>query len=224
MVKSISGHHHKQRVYDILKRAISTRELRPGDKISERTLAERLKMSRTPVREAIHALRDEGWLIVTPWQGSIVKPVTKSEINEIMHLRMAIEPYAMELVLQYLTPKDLEHLDALIETQTNMTSQDSASTFIEVDKEFHLYLAKITKNSKIVRVMQEISDVYLRLGVEVMQLKQRYAGTLQEHQNIVQALREKDTQKAADAMRHHVRNTMEALLKCLAMAKDTTPL
>ncbi len=219
MVKSTTGHNYKEQVYAILKKAITTHELRPGDKVSVRKLAESLNMSRTPVREAIHALRDEGWLSVKPWQGTVVRSVTKREVEEIMHLRMAIEPYAIELALPYLGERDINYLASLIEKQKHAADQDFASQFIETDKEFHSHLANITKNSRIIHIMKEMGELYSRLGIEAVQEKSRYELAIQEHITIVDALRTRDVQVSANAMRVHVHRTLEALLTWLDIKK-----
>lgn len=220
MAKARSGRSHKEKAYAFLKRAIMTRELRPGDKVSERTLAFNLKMSRTPVREAIYALREEGWIAVAPWRGAFVQPVTRREIDECTHLRMAIEPYAVELALTRIGTKEIAYLDSLTESQRHIAGQEEADRFIDIDQNFHIYLAELTGNGRLVSIMRALRDVHLRLGVEAVQIKQRYEATLCEHVAIVDALREGDSRAAADAMREHLRRTREALLAWFEASRE----
>jgi len=220
MAKARSSRSYKEKAYAFLKRAIMTRELRPGDKVSERTLAAKLKMSRTPVREAIYALRDEGWIAVAPWRGAFVRPVTRLEIDECTHLRMAIEPYAVELALSRIGAKEIAYLDSLTESQKHIAGQEEADKFIDIDQNFHIYLAELTGNGRLVSIMRALRDVHLRLGVEAVQIKQRYEATLCEHMAIVDALRKGDGQAAADAMREHLRRTREALLAWFEASRE----
>lgn len=220
MPKARAGRSYKERAYQFLKQAIMTRELSPGDKVSERTLAFKLKMSRTPVREAIYALRDEGWIAVAPWRGAVVRPVTRLEIDESTHLRMAIEPYAVELALSRIGAKEMAYLDSLTESQKHIADQAEADKFIAIDQNFHLYLAELTGNGKLLSIMRSLRDVHLRLGVEAVQIKQRYEATLCEHMTIVDALRSGDGTAAADAMRDHLRRTREALLAWFEASRE----
>lgn len=221
MPRARTGRSYRERAYRFLKQAIMMRELRPGDHVSERTLAIKLKMSRTPVREAIHALRDEGWIAVAPWRGAFVRPVTRLEIDECTHLRMAIEPYAVELAMPRIGAKELAYLDSLIESQKSIASQEEAHMFITIDQNFHIYLAELTGNGKLLNIMRALRDVHLRLGVEAVQIKQRYEATLCEHIAIVEALRSGEGASAADAMRSHIRRTREALLAWFEANRET---
>ena len=221
MPKARTGRSYKEKAYQFLKRAIMTRELRPGDKVSERTLAFKLKMSRTPVREAIYALRDEGWIAVAPWRGAVVRPVTRLEIDECTHLRMAIEPYAVELALARIGAKEIAYLDSLNESQRHIAGQEEANKFITIYQNFHIYLAELTGNGRLLNIMRALRDVHLRLGVEAVQVKQRYETTLIEHIAIVEALRTGNGQAAADAMRDHLRRTREALLAWFEANRET---
>lgn len=221
MSKARTGRSYRGRAYQFLKQAIMMRELRPGDRVSERTLAVKLKMSRTPVREAIHTLRDEGWIAVAPWRGAFVRPVTRQEIDESTHLRLAIEPYAVELAMPRIGAKELAYLDSLTESQKNIAGQEEANQFITIDQNFHIYLAELTGNGKLLNIMRALRDVHLRLGVEAVQIKQRYEATLCEHIAIVEALRSGDGAAAADAMRRHIRRTREALLAWFEANRET---
>ena len=221
MAKARTGRSYKQKAYQFLKEAIMVRELRPGSKVSERILAARLKMSRTPVREAIYALRDEGWIAVAPWRGAVVRPVTRLEIDECTHLRMAIEPYAVELAMPRMGAKEIAYLDSLTESQKSIAGQEAANKFITIDQSFHLYIAELTGNGRLLSIMRSLRDVHLRLGVEAVQIKQRYETTLSEHMAIVDALRTGNGPAAADAMRDHLRRTRDALLAWFEASRES---
>lgn len=212
MVKSSEKLSYRERAYRTLKKAIIAWDLPPGEIVNERKLAADLAMSRTPVREALHALQDEGWVTVVPWKGAVVRPVTRTEVNECMHLRLAIEPYAVTLAAPHIGAKELAYFDSLMEWQKSLAGED-ASEFITIDQNFHLYMAERTRNSRLVRTLRTLRDVHLRLGVEAVRLKERYQMTLSEHMAIVGALRAKDPESAAAAMREHLANTRRALLE-----------
>lgn len=227
MIKSSKDLSYKERAYQALKKAIIAWELHPGDMVNERTLAADLSMSRTPVREALHALQDEGWVSVVPWKGAFVRPVTRIDVNECTHLRLAIEPYAVELAAPNIGIKELAYLDSLMEWQKSLAGKEDASEFITIDQNFHLYLAELTRNSRLVRILRTLRDIHLRLGVEAVRLRERYAMTLREHMAIVDALRKNDAALAAEAMREHLENTRKTLLEMFIPSeekKEDTPL
>ena len=90
---------YKEKVFEELKRAIISRTYQPGEILNERKLASEMDVSRTPVREAIQLLANEGWVKVIPWKGAVVQSVTLQDIEESMQLRMAIEPVVIDLVM-----------------------------------------------------------------------------------------------------------------------------
>ena len=219
MAKTRESRSYRETAYKALKKAITACELKPGEIVNERRLAAKLSMSRTPVREALHALKDEGWVTVVPWKGAYVRPVTYSDINECMHLRLAIEPYAVELATPYIGDKELAYFDSLMEWQKSLAGREDASEFITIDQNFHLYFAELTKNGRLISILRTLRDIHLRLGVEAVRMKERYSMTLHEHLAIVAALREGDGKEAARAMREHLVQTREALLEIFSTSK-----
>ena len=209
----------RETVYKALKKAIVACELKPGEIVNERKLAASLSMSRTPVREALCELKNEGWVTIIPWKGAVVRPVTYSDINECIHLRLAIEPYAVELATPYIGKKELAYFDSLMEWQESLAGKEDAGEFITIDQNFHIYFAELTKNGRLISILRTLRDIHLRLGVEAVRLKQRYSMTLREHLAIVAALREGDGKAAAYAMREHLLLTREALLEIFATSK-----
>lgn len=206
----------REKAYKALKKAITACELRPGEIVNERKLAAQFSMSRTPVREALHALKEEGWVNIVPWKGAFVRPVTYSDINECMHLRLAIEPYTVELATPLIGSKELAYFDSLMKWQKSLAGKKDAGEFITIDQNFHLYFAEITKNGRLLSILRTLRDIHLRLGIEAVRLKQRYSMTLREHLAIVDALRSGDGKAAAYAMREHLLLTREALLEIFA--------
>lgn len=216
MAKTPESQSYRETAYKALKKAVIACELKPGEVVNERKLAAGLAMSRTPVREALHALRDEGWVTIVPWKGAYIRPVTYSDINECMHLRLAIEPYAVELAAPHIGDKELAYCESLMEWQKSLAGREDASEFITIDQNFHLYFAELTKNGRLISILRTLRDIHLRLGVEAVRLKQRYSMTLREHMAIVAALREGDGRAAAQAMREHLVLTRKALLEIFA--------
>lgn len=225
MAKTQDSRSYREAAYKAIKKAVTACELKPGEMVNERKLAAKLSMSRTPVREALHALRDEGWVTIVPWRGAFIRPVTYSDINECTHLRLAIEPYAVELAFPSIGRKELAYFESLMQRQENLAGREDAPEFIAIDQNFHLFFAELTQNGRLITMMRTLRDIHLRLGTQAVQLKERYRMTLSEHMAIVAALRDKDCAAASAAMRQHLIRTREALLAIFASSqKENTPL
>lgn len=203
----------KEKVFARIQEGIIAQEFPPGCILNERKLAKELDVSRTPVREAIQMLEREGWVNVVPWRGAIVKAVTTNDIIETFHLRMAIEVLSIELTLNELGPAEIQVLEELWQEQLELAKKKDAVNFILKDQDFHLYLAGLTKNRRLYEVMSQLRDVHLRMGVEAIRQEARFDSTLEEHQSIIDALKEKNYFEARQAMLDHLSNTRHSLIR-----------
>lgn len=203
----------KEEVYKQLKQAIIARNFTPGELISERSLAQILSVSRTPVREALQMLEAEGWVTVIPWKGIVIRPVTLQDIDEVFHLRLILEPLVIDMVIGKMDRSELYYLDELYRRQSMISSPDAARQFIEIDQEFHLYLAAKTRNARLLSFMTQLRDIHLRMGVETVLDHERFDRTLKEHRAIIDALKEGNVMASRQAMLYHIVHTHESITR-----------
>src|SRR5699024_4784572 len=127
----------REQVFKKLRQMILSYELKPGDKIIEGKLAETLNVSRTPVREALHRLEEEGLIEIFPRRHCLVKGITIESIHEINLIRAKLEPEAAVIATDKLSKNDLEFLEsALVKSQIAFNNKD-IQAMIELNDEFH---------------------------------------------------------------------------------------
>ena len=204
---------YKEKVFEELKRAIISRTYQPGEILNERKLASEMDVSRTPVREAIQLLSNEGWVKVIPWKGAVVQSVTLQDIEESMQLRMAIEPVVIDLVIYKIGEKEISYLEKLFEEQMTLAQVGDAENFILQDQEFHLFLAELTGNQRLCQIMRQLRDIHLRIGVEAMQQSHRFPEIIEEHANILECLKTKEILGARRAMLEHLLVTHRSMVR-----------
>jgi len=205
-----------QIAYNEIKKAIIDHTVAPGETLFERDLSDRLGISRTPIREAIHQLEIEGWLHSVPRKGIYIKDISKEEVEEVLQLRKANEMLVVELAIPNMTEQIIENINDICVSQQKEKGNRS---FITVDHTFHIYLAEISGNKRLMQLMQTLSDQIHWFGVQALYSKGRTESILTEHGTIFQALKERDVDKAKLAVADHIEKTRKAILESLH--KDT---
>ncbi|SKC86272.1 GntR family transcriptional regulator [Maledivibacter halophilus] len=200
---------YKEKVYRELKTAIISQRIKAGEILNERKLAEKLGISRTPVREAIQQLANEKWVIIEPYRGAYVYELTEKDIIEVFQVRLALECLAIELIVNKISEEDIEKLKDIFRKQEKLKEKYKAEEFIEVDREFHTFIANHSENTILIDMLNELGDIIRRLGVQAVQDKKRFMETLDEHIAIIDALSMKDEAKAVEAMKYHITKTRD---------------
>ncbi|MGC9468514.1 MAG: GntR family transcriptional regulator [Anaerolineae bacterium] len=148
----------RNEVVDLLRDAIVQGELKPGQHLKENELAELMSVSRSPIREALRQLEQEGLVVSVPNQGSTVREFNEQDIREIFTIRASLETLASEIVIQKqtLTPKDLEHLQSCIERQKKLIAARDYDRLTKADMEFHDYVFERAGFRRLVKMWQSL--------------------------------------------------------------------
>jgi len=199
-------------VYSILWDRILSRNLHPGEKLSDVHLSEELGVSRTPVREALHRLVQDGVVIYSPNRGFSVASFSATDIAEIFDLRAVLEALALRTLAAKLKPKEyrwargeLDRVEVLIRDATDDDARlAAASAFLEVDQGFHQWLIEGSRNQRLIGILNGLwgqISVFQRAGTHVpgwMEI------ALDQHKQIIDLLLEGEIDPAADALEHHI--------------------
>ncbi|MEU4896443.1 GntR family transcriptional regulator [Streptomyces sp. NPDC044780] len=151
-----SGSSMAERAYASLKRDIIRCHLRPGDVIVEAWLAQRYGMSKTPVREAINALRREGLVVVVPRRGTFVKPTDLGDLQDTYRLRRLLEPEAAVLAAQRADAEDLDRLDAL--SAATVAANASRPDRNEANRLLHVAIAEVARVSLMIPMINTLHE------------------------------------------------------------------
>ncbi|MGA5894720.1 GntR family transcriptional regulator [Streptomyces venetus] len=202
----------REKAYAYLKDTVLTDPAMQGAFLSEQELADRVGVSRTPVREALLQLAAEDLVELVPKRGARVSPLTGREIRELMELRGVVERYAaQQLVAGGTAP--VAGLRSLLERQRELTGADQAREFIAVDHCFHSALVSAVGNALLDRHYDGLRSRQVRAGVVALFNQQgRQEAVLEEHEAIVDALEAGDAQAACAAIDHHLESTLKVLL------------
>ncbi|KKI92733.1 GntR family transcriptional regulator [Bacillus sp. SA1-12] len=203
----------KQQAYEGIKNAIILHKIPPGSTLFERDLSESLGISRTPVREAIPLLELEGWVKSIPRKGTFVSQITAVDVEEVIQIRRALEILVIELLIPKITEREIEQLNEIYVKQRGYV--EDSGQFISTDKDFHIYLAQLSGNHRLINLMGTISDQIRWFGVSALNLPNRTEQTLKEHAWLIECLKNKEVEKAKEAVLEHIEHTRVAILSSL---------
>lgn len=200
-----------QNVYALLRNDIVLGVLRPLDPIRESEIAERLAVSRTPVREALLRLANLGLVDIFPQSGTRVAPIRLEKVRAAQLIREAVEVEVVQRACEAASDQDFSALQHLIEDQVIAASRTDLRRLFELDEEFH---RAIYRAAGLLPVAEELEDVKVHLNrlrfisVNWPRGADKITG---EHEAILAALRARDKDGAAEAMRVHLRAVLPVL-------------
>ena len=202
-----------QSAYERLREEIRSGLLRPGARLTETDLAERLSISRTPVREAIRRLEAEGLVDHQPRTGAVVRQLDYPEIMELYEMRTVLEGTAARLAARAASPMELEELRSINDDLAGATGDGAAMA--RLNRQFHARLLDAARNRFLVRSMASIESTMLILGPTSMAAEGRAEEAVAEHATVLEALEARDGATAEIRMRAHMERAQLARLKML---------
>lgn len=197
---------NKQEIaYRDIKQKIIDREYTEMTPISINTLSKQMNMSASPIRDALKKLQEEGFVRIIPNQGIYVRELSATEASEMYEFRTALEEFIIRKVYPFLKNDDYENLKKIITSQRKAFEINDISSFLMTDNEFHNYFRKYFKNSMILdtlsRLDERLSDVWLRS----LQVPGRMEQSIEEHEQVLAALKNKELEKALLSLEEHLR-------------------
>ena len=203
-----------EKVYTLIRNRIIYVEYAPGEKINSRMLQEELGVSQTPIKDALSRLAGEGMVEISSRRGTFVKDVTEKDIFEIEGIRIILETAAVEAIAEQITDAQVGELEGLY--RDTLIDQDNFDygIFMEKDFRFHQEIIRLTGN-------QRLLNIYTQLNAHVQivrfQLVRKRTKPLpwanNDHLSILNALKERDVEKAKAAIREHRIKSRDAYLQ-----------
>jgi DNA-binding GntR family transcriptional regulator len=203
------------KVYEEIRSRILNFKFAPGYKISDEEISSELGISRTPVREALNRLSEQGLVDARPNRGFWVKTFSKKEVEDLYVLRDALEGLAVALTINHLEIKKSETLKELLETYPELMEDDDLSKLNDVDEKFHDLIARYSENSALYLALKNLADK-IRIVRRYDHLRpSSFQETYQEHWNVLNYILKGNTLKAKKAMSKHILGSMQVVLKFL---------
>jgi DNA-binding GntR family transcriptional regulator len=203
--KSTTEQTRYQWAYEEIRRRILEGELAPAAPLSEYQLAGLLRVSRTPVREALKRLGHEGLVRSIPTRGGFVAELSIQDIMEIYQIREQLESLAARVAAETLPTADIEELEGELARAATLADKGRAQDTFESDIHLHKRIIEATKNGRLVSIIATLDDQVRRIRAMSPRTPGRLKSTLREHREIVRRIKDRDASGAEAAMREHLR-------------------
>lgn len=198
-------------VFNTLREAILRGDLRPGERLMELQLAAKLGVSRTPIREAIRMLEQEGLAVTVPRKGAQVAKMTEKDMEDVLVIRASLDKLAVELACDVITEQQLEQLEEAARNFETVSKTTDLKKIAEADVAFHDVIYEATGNAKLVVMLNNLREQLYRYRVEYLKDASNYPELIREHQAMIKGIREKDKDNVAQVMQEHVWNQVMAM-------------
>jgi len=200
-------------IFNTLRDAIVSGELKPGERLMEVTLAEKMGVSRTPVREAVRRLEMEGLVTMTPRKGTHVAELSVKDIMDVLEVRAALDKLATELAAKRAKPENIKQLENIHKQYIACLQKENITGAIKKDVEFHEVIYTAAGNSKLTNVAGDLREQIYRFRVLYMKDFSNAEEVLKEHQSILKALQEGNWELAGKLAKEHIVHQQETIIQ-----------
>ncbi|HOQ17278.1 MAG TPA: GntR family transcriptional regulator [Defluviitaleaceae bacterium] len=199
-------------VFNTLRKAILSGSLKPGERLMEKQLAEKMGVSRTPVREAIRKLELEGFVVMVPRKGAQVAEITEKDIQDVLEVRGALEALAVKIACEKMKKEDLDHLKEIMKEFNEASEKKDIDKVIEKDVEFHDVIYQATNNEKLIQIINNLREQIHRYRVAYLKSFADYKFIGEEHKQIIRAIENKDQNLAEQIANEHIKNQEKTVI------------
>ena len=203
----------QESVAEFIRARIMSREYKPGERLMQDELAAQLGVSRTPIREAFHKLASEGFIVLSPHRGASVADFSADELVEIYSVRIGLESYAAYLAAQRITDEELNQLEIHLGKMDRAREEEDRTHLIQLNRQFHTLIYAAAKQQRLFDLIENHLDLAERYRRMFHSLENRAEHTVDEHQQLLDSLREHDAEAASTLTRLHLEQTRAALLE-----------
>lgn len=208
-------------VFETIREAIISGDLRPGERLMEVQLAEEMGVSRTPVREAIRKLELEGFVVMIPRKGAYVAGISMKDIADVFEIRTALESLAAGLAAERITEDEMEELERLLVSVAESTESNNLQALVDTDTDFHDIIYKASRNERLVQIINNLREQIQRFRTTSLAHPGRMRKALEEHKQIVEALSERNIALAQTLAQEHIENAENSMLEASRKEDDS---
>jgi DNA-binding GntR family transcriptional regulator len=209
-----------RRAYELIRERITTLEMAPGSVIHEQELAEELHMGLLPVREALKLLAHDSLVVITPRHGLYVAEVNVPDLEQLNEMRMALESLSARLAALRATEDDIVVLETLRLEQARISAEDSSAEsrrgLFDVDHKFHQAIARAAHNQYLADALERLFGLSQRLWYLALPHLGFLPSAVETHLDLVDAIENRDVDRAERIMRSHVQEFYDQVRNVLA--------
>lgn len=207
-------------VFNTLRQAILTGELKPGERLMEIHLANRLGVSRTPIREAIRKLELEGLVTMIPRRGAEVAQITEKSMNDVLEVRRAMDALCAELACERITEEELQALKAACDAFEQTVKTRDVKVIAQADVALHDIIVKATGNQRLIQLVHNLSEQMYRYRFEYIKDYSQHEKLVEEHRIIYNSIVNKDVETASEAAKTHIDNQKKAIIRQIRLDRE----
>ena len=205
--------------YEVLKHAIVTGEIPAGERIVETDYAERLHISRTPLREALRKLERDGLVEYVLRRGVVVRAFTIEDVDEIYTIRNALEMLTLPAIVERATPEDIASLRAKLHEMDKVMAMDDIEKLSPMARAFHSAITHISGKNRILRVIESQDEFINRFSAMAIQQEDRRVQAHEEHHKLVDYIEQRDLEHLEKLTRKHIERSKENCLAALELQR-----
>ncbi len=212
-------------VCNTLRAAIRDGVFKSHERLMEIRLAEELGVSRTPIREAIRRLEQEGFVVMVPRRGAYVANISEKSVHHVYEIRIALEELAAGLAAQHIRTEELQYLRGLIEEVEGLLEEKDFKRVVNIDVQFHDILYNASRNERLGEILNNLREQMLRFRAFNSNLPGRLEETWKEHKALIDAIAAHDVEKAKETAVAHLVSSRDNLIEGLRKqaAEQTIP-
>ena len=199
-------------VFNTLRQAIITGEFAPGERLMEISLANRLGVSRTPVREAIRKLELEGLVIMIPRKGAQVARITEKNLRDVIEIRTVLEEFAAVLACELIDQAVLHDLRQAHEDFIRSVENGDILDIVDKDETFHDTIFRATNNDRLISIINNLREQFYRYRMEYVKDIRQRSNLVEEHRELLDAISSRDSIKAKELMKTHLLNQQQEVI------------
>ncbi|MBE5867356.1 MAG: GntR family transcriptional regulator [Lachnospiraceae bacterium] len=207
-------------VFNTLRQAILTGELKPGERLMEIHLANRLGVSRTPIREAIRKLELEGLVTMIPRRGAEVAQITEKSLQDVLEVRRALDGLSVELACDRITSEELEQLKQACDDFEQATQTRDPRKIARADVALHDIIVQATGNRRLMQMVNNLSEQMYRYRFEYIKDESKHQRLIEEHRIIYESILQKDKKTAAATAKLHIDNQEASITEQIRMERQ----
>ncbi len=207
-------------VFNTLRQAILRGELKPGERLMEIQLANKLGVSRTPIREAIRKLELEGLVLMIPRRGAEVAEITEKSLRDVLEVREALEVLAVQLACDKITAEKIEELKIAGKQFELVLRKKDVTKIAEADVYFHDLIYEATDNMRLIQLLNNLREQMYRYRVEYLKRENVWPKIIQEHNELIAYIEAGDGAEASRVSCQHIDNQMESVMEVILSNLD----
>ena len=208
-------------VFNTLREAILKGELKPGERLMELQLASKLGVSRTPIREAIRMLEQEGLAVTMPRKGAEVAKMTLKDMEDVLEVREALDELAAKIACKKISDDELANLKTIKDEFKRSMDSGDVKKIAEEDVKFHDAIYEATNNAKLVSMMNNIREQMYRYRLEYIKDADKRQILVVEHDYILKAIRSRHVAEAKKAIREHIDNQENSIIRQIRLENQS---